>query len=106
MVGPVEPETKVKRRGLLVASRQRTCLLDVKTSELQAGQSKAYAFQVGPYTTTSTEGGSGVGSAGKPNNGFEDVQSLGRGHGSAGSATETAKVRAPIRFVGLKYLVR
>lgn len=41
---------KVRRRGLLVASRERECLLEVNTCELQAGQSKAYGFNVGPYT--------------------------------------------------------
>lgn len=42
---------KVRRRGLLVASRKRTCLLEVKTCELQAGQSKAHLFEVGPYSS-------------------------------------------------------
>lgn len=53
---------KVRRRGLLVASRKRTCLLEVETCELQAGQSKAHLFEVGPYS--SSGGGVGGGSGG------------------------------------------
>lgn len=48
------PPQKVQRRGLLVASRQRASLLEVKTCELDAGQSKSHAFDVGPYATSST----------------------------------------------------
>lgn len=83
--------TKVQRRGLLVASRQRTHLLDVKTSELQAGQSKAYAFQVGPYAT-----GSDSGSVGSSTWKFDENSKPADGQGSdtssAGPPIETAKV--------------
>lgn len=39
---------KVHRRGLLVMSRKRATLLQVRSCELQEGQSKAYSFEVGP----------------------------------------------------------
>lgn len=41
---------KVRRRGLLVMSRKRATLLQVKSCELQEGQSKALSFEVGPYS--------------------------------------------------------
>lgn len=52
-------QTKVRRRGLLVASRKRTCLLEVETCELQAGQSKAHLFEVGPYSSGGGSSSSG-----------------------------------------------
>lgn len=90
---------KVKRRGLLVASRQRACLLDVETSELQAGQSKAYAFQVGPYDTGNGSSGnvginSGIGDSSGDNHNpdSKNVDSRESDTSSEGPATETLKV--------------
>lgn len=93
--------TKIQRRGLLVASRQRTHLLDVETSELQAGQSKAYAFQIGPYATGS--GNSSVGSTtdnnlDKPDESSKPVDGRESDTCSTGPVAETAKVREMIRF--------
>ena len=88
--------TKVQRRGLLVASRQRTRLLDIETSELQAGQSKAYAFQVGPYATGSDT--NSVGSSTAKSHDKLDARSkpLDSENDSAGPPTEAAKVREKI----------
>lgn len=55
------PETanmKVRRRGLLVVSRARTCLLDVETCDLQEGQSRAHKFNIGPYDGVNRESNS------------------------------------------------
>lgn len=96
---------QVKRRGLLVASRKRDCLLDVDTSELQAGQSKAYAFQIGPYATDNASSGnvaisSGRGDSSRGDNSSGDnhspdsknVEGRESDTSSAGSAAEIAKV--------------
>lgn len=96
---------KVKRRGLLVASQQRACLLEVKTSELQAGQSKAYAFDVGPFDTDNDRSGnvgissgsdasrSGDNSSGDSHSpDSKNVDSRESDTSSAGPAAEAAKV--------------
>ncbi|CAM9129624.1 unnamed protein product, partial [Hapterophycus canaliculatus] len=85
-VGEFDPG-EVQRRGLLVASRQRTCLLDVKTSELQAGQSKAYAFQVGPYAVSS-----GSSTPGSSVNSSKETSGPEIGTVSADSTADVAKV--------------
>lgn len=93
---PLSSDPQVRRRGLLVASRQRACLLDVPSSELQADQSKAYAFQVGPYGnrggsfgSTSGEDGTSADEAGaRP----KDVDGRESSAGAAGPATETVEV--------------
>lgn len=90
---------KVKRRGLLVASRQRACLLDVETSELQAGQSKSYAFQVGVDTENHGSDNVGISSGNGDSSGdIHNPDSKNAGSkvsntsSSAGPASEAAKV--------------
>ncbi|CAM9623526.1 unnamed protein product, partial [Sphacelaria rigidula] len=56
-VGEFDPG-EVRRRGLLVASRARTCLLDVETCDLQEGQSRAHKFNIGPYDGVNRESNS------------------------------------------------
>lgn len=82
-----------------MTSRQRTRLLDVETSELQAGQSKAYAFQVGPYVTgsdTSSVGSSTANIHDKLDARSKPVDSQESDTGSAGPPTETTKVHETI----------
>lgn len=91
----------MQRRGLLVASRRRTCLLEVETSELQAGQSKAYAFEVGPYGTGGGGGGCSSSDAGSSVSAEQQYNSSVGGDsrdsetGSTGITAEVAKVCAP-----------